>query len=232
MGKYWNDEEFKKAVNECSTISDVLRRFNIPVNQGYYNKVFHDEIKKLELSIDHFSKRTPPSNAWTFEKIFTKDSKYKGGSSSLKNKLIKNLILENKCSECGLEPEWNGKKLSMHLDHINGEPTDNRIENLRILCPNCHSQTETYCGSKKRKKKHAYKFECKKCRGQKKTTSSLYCISCSKDVIKSKAKPKIKWPDIEILKKMLEDSNFVQVGKKLGVSDNAVRKHLKKHGGR
>ena len=59
-------------------------------------------------------------------------------------------ILENKCAECDIE-EWNGKELVLHLDHINGKSTDHRLENLRLLCPNCHSQTDTYCGRNKRR---------------------------------------------------------------------------------
>ena len=62
--------------------------------------------------------------------------------------IIKNKLLELKCEVCGVK-EWNGKKLSLHLDHINGENGDHRLENLRFLCPNCHSQTDTYAGKNK-----------------------------------------------------------------------------------
>ena len=61
----------------------------------------------------------------------------------LKNRLLKEKIIENKCSLCDTE-EWNGKKLNMELDHIDGNRTNHKLEILRMLCPNCHSQTETY----------------------------------------------------------------------------------------
>ena len=50
------------------------------------------------------------------------------------------------CGICGLGPEWNGMVLVLQIDHINGDSTDSRLENLRFLCPNCHSQTETFAG--------------------------------------------------------------------------------------
>ena len=64
---------------------------------------------------------------------------------NIKNRLIRAGILENRCGECGLT-EWRGKRLSIQIDHINGIRDDNRLENLRMLCPNCHSQTETFAG--------------------------------------------------------------------------------------
>lgn len=69
----------------------------------------------------------------------------------LKNRLIKEGILENKCLWCGVS-NWRDLPIILQLDHINGDNTDNRLENLRLLCPNCHSQTETFCGKGKKLK--------------------------------------------------------------------------------
>lgn len=81
------------------------------------------------------------------------DGKYPGYSTyKLKNRLLKNGTFENICSVCGLEGEWNGECLRMELDHINGNRTDHRLVNLRMICPNCHAQTPTY-RSKNRKRK-------------------------------------------------------------------------------
>jgi Zn finger protein HypA/HybF involved in hydrogenase expression len=66
----------------------------------------------------------------------------------LKNRLIKEKVLEYKCSTCGLF-DWKGKSISLHLDHIDGNNHNHKLENLRLLCPNCHSQTDTWCGKNK-----------------------------------------------------------------------------------
>ena len=66
----------------------------------------------------------------------------------LKNRLYKEGLLHKKCSICGIT-EWLGKPIALHLDHIDGVSSNHRFENLRILCPNCHSQTDTWCGKNK-----------------------------------------------------------------------------------
>jgi hypothetical protein len=64
---------------------------------------------------------------------------------NIKHRLIRAGLLQNRCQQCGLS-EWQSKPLVTHIDHINGIKDDHRLENLRMLCPNCHSQTETYSG--------------------------------------------------------------------------------------
>lgn len=141
-------------------------------------------------------------------------------------------IKEKKCEECGLE-EWNGKKITLHLDHINGDNLDNRIKNLRILCPNCHSQTETYCiGTKKLNVKKIHKIT-----KTTKTTKTTNHCKCGKEINKrssmceecfKKSIRKVKErPSKNDLIYELSTSNYTAVGKKYGVSDNTIRKWLK-----
>lgn len=67
----------------------------------------------------------------------------------VKRAIIRDKVIPHECQECGNAGEYNGRPLTLQLDHINGVNNDNRIENLRFLCPNCHSQTDTFCGGNK-----------------------------------------------------------------------------------
>lgn len=100
------------------------------------------EIDRLDISISHFDpargRTTDTSN------LFVKSNKRKNGT--VRKALIREKLILYKCSECGLENSWNDKELTLQLDHINGDGGDNRLNNLRFLCPNCHSQTDTFTG--------------------------------------------------------------------------------------
>ncbi len=95
---------------------------------------------------------------YNLEDIFCQNSLVSRGR--VKTLLIKLSILDYKCGICGIYPLWNNRSLSLHIDHVNGTRNDHRIENLRFLCPNCHSQTETYCNLNKNSKKiSSFQFE-------------------------------------------------------------------------
>src|SRR5690606_17948485 len=109
---------------------------------------------------------------------------------------------------------------SLQLDHINGISNDNRIENLRILCPNCHSQTATYAGKNSKKKR-----SCEGC-GRQISKSAVKCRKCNLSQERTK---KIPWPEVSKLEEMINATSCLSVAKKLGVSDNAVKKHIRKY---
>jgi hypothetical protein len=69
----------------------------------------------------------------------------KTNRSHLKQRLLREGLKENRCEQCGIT-EWRGRSLNMQLHHVNGDGLDNRLENVELLCANCHSQTETYGG--------------------------------------------------------------------------------------
>jgi HNH endonuclease len=87
----------------------------------------------------------PRPPRWSVDDVLTRAK----SRHTVKRRLLEAGILENVCDECGIS-DWRGKPLSIQLDHRNGIRDDHRLENLRMLCPNCHSQTETFAGKKRR----------------------------------------------------------------------------------
>jgi hypothetical protein len=179
MSKYWSKEEFIAVVKRSKSISEVLRYFQLPSNQGHYNRLFHKSVVEFNVDISHIfdnANKKPFPIKQPLELLLTK-GKYRS-VCTLKKRLIKEGILSNECAICGLKPIWNGKSLSLQLDHINGDNADNRLQNLRILCPNCHTQTETWGAKRHMKNKHAFKFVCQLCGKQKKYSKSEKCHAC------------------------------------------------------
>ena len=133
-----SDEEFIKIVEEASSYSDCLRSLLLGTNGGSSTDILKRRIEELKCDTSHFHLKGGGNHAkYSMEEILIENSSY-DNIASLKRRLLNEGYLEYKCSECGIS-EWNGKPLSLHLDHINGKHNDHRIENLRFLCPNCHS---------------------------------------------------------------------------------------------
>jgi 5-methylcytosine-specific restriction endonuclease McrA len=147
----WNDEQFIEAVKSNLSYAGVLRELGLKPAGSNYDTVKR-KIKELNLDTSHMTGKawnqgkrfTPVKVAKSLKEILVKDSTWVS-TYHLKERLLKEGIKEHKCECCG-RTEWLGKPIALELHHINGIKDDLRLENLQILCPNCHSFTDNYRG--------------------------------------------------------------------------------------
>lgn len=142
-----SDEQFVELLKNSSTISEVLFKlgYSVKGNSWGFAKV-KQRMSDLNLDGSIFKGKSPITKYGTLHKVDASDilkPNCKHARSVLRRYVIKNNLIPYRCAICGCV-EWQGRTLSLELDHINGINNDNRIENLRFLCPNCHSQTTTY----------------------------------------------------------------------------------------
>lgn len=207
-------EKIFEIVKKCETIKDVIISLGWNVNGSSYEKV-KKIINDHSIDISHFlnpsdyMRKYNHNNKKPINEILTKNSNYPRGS--LKRRLVKEKLLEYKCNFCENDGTWNGKKISLILDHINGINNDNRLENLRFLCPNCNATLDTHCGKNVKNKKN---------KKEPKIIDPLHHVN------KNKHLRKIKRPEKEILKNDVINFGYSATGRKYGVSDNTIRKWL------
>lgn len=218
------EKNFAPVVAESYSFSEVCVKLGIPTYCGNRTTI-KKYIKKYDLDISHFmygggSNRDQTSGARNFTngEVFCVDSPIIW-NSVLKNRIFKGDLIEYKCVCCGNEGEWMGKKMTLILDHENGVSNDNRLENLRFVCPNCNAtlKTDGIKNMDKSRKRKSGKKLCKCGKTLNYGYKEVLCVKCRKDE---------KRPSPEELRELSKTHTQSEVGYKYGVTRGVVKRWL------
>lgn len=222
-----NDDEIIKILNNSKSFKEAIETFGYSTNGSGSYTLVNSILKKREINKPKYyiainEKIKNKFIKKTLSEILIKNSEYTN-RQRLKIRLINEGLLEYKCSKCGNNGEWEGKTLTLQLEHKNGINNDNRLENLEFLCPNCHSQTKTYAGKNRKNKKSKKYCEC----GIEINKSSKMCPKCRNKKLSIKNRKIKNRPGINELLLEVEKYGYVATGKKYNVSDNTIRNWIK-----
>jgi hypothetical protein len=227
----YTEAQLREAIAESFSWAESLRRLGLRDAGGNFRTI-QRHARAWGVSTDHFdptATRSRGTSVRPLAELLVENSNYK--RSHLKRRLYGEGLKERRCEMCGQGEEWQGSRMALILDHINGVANDNRLENLRIVCPNCAATLETHCG---RNKPIRSPDACEHC-GETfypSTPTQRYCSRACGSHDPGPPGPrldrrKVERPPYDVLMAELAASNYSAVGRKYGVSDNAVRKWMR-----
>lgn len=227
----YSESAAREAIAASTNWSQALRLLGLRAAGGNH-AVLKRWARVWGISTDHFRSFAHVGahlrrDALPLEQVLVEGSAY--SRSSLKRRLYESGLKSRACEMCGQGEEWRGRRLSLILDHINGVHDDNRLENLRIVCPNCAATLETHCARNTPLRTcPTCGTEFRRSRGGQ-TYCSLRCWHASPAFKAVERQRKVPRPSYEQLVADLRELSWVAVGAKYGVSDNAVRKWMRRY---
>lgn len=225
----YSKEELIGAIKQSKNYGEVLSNLG-RCRSGTAYTCLKQNIEKYEIDISHFKNSR---NKWNNEKLSWEEILFNDQNRTHRRdvKQVRRALLEtgrdHSCEGCGLKDSWQGKAITLEIDHIDGDWKNNTKENLRFLCPNCHSQTDTFFNKPTEKSKTNKTRKCP-C-GKSMLGTSKRCADCSRKADKLYQR-KVERPSKETLSEEIENNSWLALGRKYGVSDNAVRKWAKGYG--
>jgi len=230
----FSESDLRAAIAQGVCWADALRSLGYEA-KGHNYRTVKKWAAKWGIRTDHFdpsarTRRSTASRELPLDQLLVEHSTHK--RQSVKRRLLREGIKQPFCEMCGQSEIWRDRPMSLVLDHINGVPDDNRLENLRILCPNCNATLDTHCGRNVPRER-----VCPGCQQMfvPFTLRHRYCSTkCWGTVYSDRKKGipqpwlrKVERPSYRRLISDLSQLSMVKVGAKYGVSDNAVRKWLR-----
>ncbi len=233
----YTEEQARAAIAASYSWAESLRKLGLCPSGGAW-RVLKKYADLWEISTEHFDPtRCIEGNfslpARPLDEVLVEKSTY--SRQHVKRRLFQEGLKEPVCEMCGQDEMWHGRPMGMILDHINGVRDDHRLKNLRIVCPNCAATLDTHCGRKNRVEKA--KRSCRRCGSSfvPGRPEQRYCSrACGTrwDRSKLRGRPgqsarQVERPPYEQLLAEIEATSYCAVGRKYGVSDNAVRKWVR-----
>lgn len=233
----YSEDQVREAVASSRSLSEALRQLGLRPAGGNH-ATLRRFIADLSISTAHFDRNWGRRSgvgvpATPLEEILVEGSTYHRGH--LKDRLLATGLKRPECELCGQGEMWRGLRMALILDHINGVPTDQRLENLRIVCPNCAATLDTHCGRKN--KQLPIERACAHCGAMFRPQYRRHRYCCSAcgsrhDNRRRGPRPerrKVARPSDDQLVTDVRALGFSATGRRYGVSDNAIRKWLRQY---